>query len=296
MKCPITGEINCKCDKNHHNMSHGDVSIQDTLIKLFSDHAVFLHNFTGAFLDDAPFAAALKKRVLQNVEDLSAFLKNITNDDIGNEFYGLFTEHIKGGEEALKAVKMGDKHTLEKVKEKIFENSKKVSELISSINPKGLPLNVVNKEFDKHNEYELEIGKLHFNKDYTNEIKKYDEFYNHMIMFAKFFANGLGMHGGNRKFDDPEDYYEDYDYAQYNENGYNNNANDNEKYNKNKFNGNIDYSQDKYQYNKNQYNNDYTNDLRYIEKETGHDNDEMYKQKYIKYKNKYLNEKKNMIM
>jgi hypothetical protein len=191
MICPITGEQHCKCDEKMKMEKNGNITIEKTLNKLFSDHVILLSSFSKAFLDDLPETEYIKKRLMQNPKDIGDFIGSLTNKNIGDKIANLLTDHIKGGGDALKALKIGDREKLEKAKIKIFDNSEKLAKEISQLNPNKLSFDKIHNEFNKHNQYELDLSKLHFNKEYQKEIDKFDNFNNHMLMFSTMLASGL---------------------------------------------------------------------------------------------------------
>jgi hypothetical protein len=189
MDCSITGSVICRCSKKERsNKQKNPVTFRDLLRKLFTDHAVFTKLFIESTLHDLPDDNSITVRLFENQEEIGLNIGTIVGNENGVMLSKLLKQHIKAAAAVVMAAK--NKKDLTLPKKQLFANSTLVAKFISSLNDQMLPYDEVKKQFDKHNTYVLELVTLHLEKKYDEEIKKYDEYYNHILVFADmlFFA------------------------------------------------------------------------------------------------------------
>jgi hypothetical protein len=212
MNCPVTGEIHCKCENNKNlDTFKTTITTKETLRKLFTDHAVYTKFYIECASSDLPDLKVITDRLLDNQKDIGDFIKPIVGNDNGNLVTKLLKEHILAAAGGVAALKSGNQDNIKNAVSKIFKNSEEVSKAISSLNPSGLPYDIVHKHFDEHNQYVIDIAKLHLEKKYSEEIKKYDAYYNHMLSFSDMLNNGLSKQtGGSHKSTHDNNYIKKY--------------------------------------------------------------------------------------
>lgn len=187
--CPVTGELKCKCNKEVTSNVSLSPRPRDTLRKLFTDHAVFTERFIVSFLDNRPETEVIKARLLSNQPEIGDYLGAYVGFDNGVEIGRLLTEHIKAAAGVLKDLK--NKSDTKKSIEIVFNNVEEVAKALSGISNGALKDSKVYDEFAIHNEYVVKLAKLHQGKNYTNEIKTYDQYYTHMLSFSDMLCDGL---------------------------------------------------------------------------------------------------------
>jgi hypothetical protein len=74
---------------------------------------------------------------------------------------------------------------------KLFANSRQVSMLLSSFNPEKLPFDTILKIFNQHNQYVIDMIKLHGLGKYEEEVKIFDEYYHHILMMSDTLHDAL---------------------------------------------------------------------------------------------------------
>ncbi len=192
MSCTITGEPNCRCE---YEMEPVELpNRKETLRKLFTDHANYTNLFLISEMNDLELKNDIVSRLMENQEDIAEIMTIRIGRNASNKLADLLKEHIKlAGNVAEKYIQFMDgeisKYDLDKNIELLFENSTKVSKLIASVDPNILPYNEIKLHFDEHNRYVIELAKLHYESVFESNIgkeiiKKYDCYYNHMIMFS----------------------------------------------------------------------------------------------------------------
>ena len=167
-------------------------NLRITLRNLFADHAVYTKFFVQSVIFKFPDIDVIKKRLIRNQEDIGNGLRSKIGDDNANKLISLLKEHIKLAAQVVSNLMVKvDKKTLNYSINKLFENSDNVSKLISSLNLYKLPLDIVQKEFRKHNEYVAEFATKQINGDYIGVYQTYDKYFNHMMHFSDMLYSAL---------------------------------------------------------------------------------------------------------
>jgi hypothetical protein len=196
MSCPITGSTMCRCDKRYDvTIYEENHSLKELFRKLFTDHAVYTKFYIESALTDQPDLSAITNRLFENQVEIGTNVGKIVGHEKGNKLIILLKQHIEAAANAVSVAKKGG--DLTDAKNKIFTNSAAVAKFLSRLSPKYLPYNVVKKQFDHHNKYVLEMVVLHLTKKYDREVVKYDEYYNHMLMFSDMLYVALSANANN---------------------------------------------------------------------------------------------------
>jgi hypothetical protein len=185
--CPVTGEPVCRCSADMEPVSiprH-----KDALRKLFTDHAVFTKMLIVAFLDSRPEADVTQTRLLRNQREIGVFFGSFLGIEAGVAIGNLFTEHIKLAAEVLATIKSNS--NLDPVIKRVFGNVRDVAIALSTLPDSHASYDEVYKEFGRHNEFVVEIAKLHYAGKYKEEIDVYDRYYVHMLHFSNILYKGL---------------------------------------------------------------------------------------------------------
>lgn len=183
MPCPVTGEPNCRCDMSRKTKT-SLVSPKETLRKLFTDHVVFTKLFITSSLEDTGDVKAVASRLFENQDDIGEYVGTFVGKGKGKRLAVLLREHITLAAGCVGKLKEGDTAGLHREIERLMKNAEEVSRHIHSLNPDKLPLKLVTEEFKKHNTHVLDIAVSHSKKQYSTEIRQYDMYYNHMLMFS----------------------------------------------------------------------------------------------------------------
>lgn len=188
MSCPVTGEPRCKCIHADNNV-YCPPDARSTARKLWTDHAVFTSKFIVAFLDDRPEAEAIQPRLLANQPELGTFYGQYVGGTNGEAISKLLTDHILGAVGVLKAVKTGV--GLDAALQVVYSNIDQFSEAVDIMTSGVLTKTLVYAEFLKHNQYVVELAKLHHQRQYAEAIRVYDAYYTHMLSFSDMLTEGL---------------------------------------------------------------------------------------------------------
>lgn len=188
--CPITGEIHCRCEQAVKN--YYIALPRDTLRKLFTDHLFLMHLHAGAYLDNNPAAPFIEERLLENPKDIGDFLEQSLGVIDSEVFAELLTTHIQLSKKAVEAIKNGTDQ-LSPI-EALQENAETIASTLSNIEDGTLTYEATLKEFNKHNDFDLELANLHAQKLFNAEIVAYDAAYCHILHLSDFLCYGLVPH------------------------------------------------------------------------------------------------------
>jgi hypothetical protein len=187
--CKVVGTPVCHCSNDDVNDSKLISRPKDALRKLFTDHAVYTKMFLAAFLDSRLEADVLGKRLFANQTEIGQYFGLYLGNDVGTAIDNLLTEHIKGVAVLLAALKFNTQFN--EALNMIYNNVNKVAHALSTILGSTLTFEVVQHEFRHHNDMVIELAKLHFGKQYQEEIDTYDEYFVHMMKFSDLLCEGL---------------------------------------------------------------------------------------------------------
>jgi len=188
--CQATGTKKCRCGKNAMKQILSN-DLRLTLRKVFSDHAVFTKFYLNSAMFGEPDSKVILKRLLENQVDIGETVEPIIGKDKSKKLIKLLTEHIKLAGNCVAKLMAGNKVKLTEAIEQLFANSKEVAQFLSSLNPTKLKYKDVKEMFDQHNKYVLQMATERSKKQWGKDIKTYDEYYNHMLMFSDILFNAL---------------------------------------------------------------------------------------------------------
>ena len=190
--CPITGETDCKCGKPQYKISSMKVDLKATLRKLFTDHAVYTKFVLNDIVDGVSSVNAFLNRLLDNQVDIGNQLKAIIGEEAGNTLTYLLQQHIKLAGEVIKsAAGHDDENVLQRNVNELFENSNKVAEFLSSLNPEQLPYDVTESMFHTHNQFVIDMTISRLNGQHEEEQRLYDAYYNEILELSDAIYNAL---------------------------------------------------------------------------------------------------------
>jgi hypothetical protein len=190
--CARTGEKHCRClqDRKLPMNTQKNCDLKSLLRKLFTDHGVYTALVIKSITSGLDDVSVLLPRLLQNQKDIGDNLKPIIGEVNGNKLTQVLTEHIKLAGEVIKASTAKSAALQENI-DKLFDNSDKVAEVLSFLNPRKLPLAVTQKMFEMHNEFVVAMTKARLAKKYQEEIELYDAYYNEILEMSDMIYNAL---------------------------------------------------------------------------------------------------------
>lgn len=164
--------------------------LKTAMRKLWEDHITYTRNYIISALADLPDADAVAKRLLQNQDDIGAAIKPYYGEAAGSKLATLLRDHIMIATEVVKAAKAGNQQQLTAAQSKWSANGKDIAAFLSNANSHW-PKKDLEAMLQKHLDLTTRavVGRL--NKDWTADIKAYDEGHMHMLMFADALTDGI---------------------------------------------------------------------------------------------------------
>jgi hypothetical protein len=182
MACRITGESSCKCKYEIEPVE--PPTPKETLRKLFTDHAVYTHTYIINELYQLPSLADVTKRLLENQKEIGDAAGGFLGKKSGDALTKLLTQHILDASAVVKAAAKGDSSGIKGKISALFDNSRRVAELLGSIQPEKVSSEEFKLHFDQHNQYVIDITTLYISRKFDEVISTYDCYYTHMLMFS----------------------------------------------------------------------------------------------------------------
>jgi len=158
--------------------------------KLWEEHITYTRNYIISALADLPDGDAIAKRLLANQDDIGNAIKPYYGEDAGKKLSTLLRDHIMIATEVVKAAKSGNKQQLDAAQKKWSANGKDIAAFLSSANPNWSKTDL-EAMLQKH--LDLTSGEVvgRLKKDWSADIKSYDEGHAHMLMFADALTDGI---------------------------------------------------------------------------------------------------------
>lgn len=134
--CPITGEINCKCNKNQNMISSLKVDLKATLRKLFTDRAVYIKFLLDSIIDEVNNSNIILDRLLNNQNDIGNQIRNIIGDYNADELIRLLYQNIKLIEDIILLDKNNNMDDILNKRNDLFDNGDEISHFLDNLNNK----------------------------------------------------------------------------------------------------------------------------------------------------------------
>lgn len=193
--CARTGEINCKClaSRKLTSVTGIKVDLKMSLRKLFTDHAVYTILVMKALVNKTDDVNVLVPRLLNNQKDIGDQVKAVVGDDnIGSQLTSLLTQHINLAAAVIKAAIAGvPQTTLNNNISELYKNGNEIAAFLSKLNPEKLVYEDIQKMFENHNKFVIDMTVARLARNYAEELKLYDAYYNEILEMSDAIANAL---------------------------------------------------------------------------------------------------------
>jgi len=180
--CKVTGEPTCKCIGDSQPI-YKPIP-KETMRKLWEDHVIGTKFVINTLIDNksgsTPEFQALLPVAMQNAVDIGTETGKYIGKKNGIEMGVRMKTHIECVGDMITKIATGQK--AESSKKKAYENGAEFSNyLVQFLSYNGDKLR---ENFNHHIEYYYEIAYLRQQKNYTDEIKKFDALVTHMLAFS----------------------------------------------------------------------------------------------------------------
>jgi hypothetical protein len=170
--------------------SKSSVELQTAMRTLWTDHMVYTRTFIISSLGGLEDAGKAAERLLRNQDDIGNAIKPVYGEAAGNKLTALLREHILIAADIVTAAKAGNNDGVVKGQERWRANADEIAVFLSAANP-NWPIDTMKSMLYKHLATTTNEVVSRLQKDWTADIKAYDEGYAHMMMFADMLTNGI---------------------------------------------------------------------------------------------------------
>ncbi|WP_312642155.1 acetylglutamate kinase [Hydrogenoanaerobacterium sp.] len=162
----------------------------DLLRKLWEQHIMWTRSFiisTAEGLGDLPMVT---ERLLRNPSDFAKVFKQFYGPEIAEQLEKLFREHLLIAADLVTALKVGDTAKAAESNKKWYANADEIAAFLSSINPYWDDRQWRNLLYD-HLDMTAKEATERLNKQYEEDVKRYDTIEHNALQMADFMASGI---------------------------------------------------------------------------------------------------------
>ncbi len=168
----------------------GAVSLNKTMLKLWEDQVFYTRNYLISSLANLPDAAAVKKRLLKNEEEMGRSLRLYYGDRVSQTFTKLMKEHVTIASEVVKTAKEKNRSKSTKISDKWRKNADEIAIFLSGLNPNWSKKVLQNMLYKYLSLTQAEINSR-LREKWTDDIKVYDEAYKQALLIADTLTEGI---------------------------------------------------------------------------------------------------------
>ncbi len=165
-------------------------SLKLAMRRLWVDHTVYTRLYIVSAFADLPDAQAIAGRLLRNQEDIGNAIIPYYGKDAANKLTDLLKQHILIATEVVAAAKSGDKQKFAESDKKWVANADDIAAFLSSANP-NWPKKDAADLLHLHLQLIKEFVTARIAKNYTEEIKKLDEYFTESMLIADTLSEGV---------------------------------------------------------------------------------------------------------
>ena len=177
MKCPVTGEPNCKCTiKETYQF---DTYPKETLRKLWTDHVLYtillLTDMIQHTLDPDI------DRLLKNQIEIGTYIGSFIGTQEGSIIVRLLTDHIHLMVDCIKSFLSNQFNEFIKVMSSIMENATQLGSCLYRISSNDILEEECQKWFVTHCQHMIDLMVTLYHLDRSLRSKIIDSYYNHIL-------------------------------------------------------------------------------------------------------------------
>lgn len=166
------------------------ICLMNQLRQLWGQHVYWTRFFiisTAAELDDLE---PVTKRLLQNPKDFARLLSPIYGTRLAVQFEELFTQHLLIAADLVNAAKNGEADKANCARKKWYKNADDIAEFLSSINQCWSETKWKDMLYS-HLEMTEKEATLRLQRNYTADIRMFDEIENEALKMADYMFCGI---------------------------------------------------------------------------------------------------------
>lgn len=191
---PKNTEVAPTITKAAINTSAGDfdkkLALYQDMRKLWSEHVMWTREYVIASLDERPEAPMVAQRLLKNQEDIGNAIVPYYGQAAGDKLGALLKEHILVAVDLLDAAKTENQTKFQDADARWHKNAADLAEFLSSANPNWKTQEIVNM-LNNHLNLTTQEAVAHKDKNYTEDIRLYDQIYNQILGMSDEISAGI---------------------------------------------------------------------------------------------------------
>ena len=166
------------------------VDLNAGMRKLWEDHVFYTRNFIISTLANLEDANKIAERLLKNQDDIGNAIKVYYGETAGNKLSKLLRDHILIAADVVNAAKAGNDVELKKASNKWSANADDIAVFLSNANP-NWPKQTLIDMLHKHLDLTTAEVVARLKKDWSADIKAFDNGIDHMLIFSDTLSSGI---------------------------------------------------------------------------------------------------------
>ncbi len=165
-------------------------ALRQDMRKLWTDHVVWTRDYIIAAVGNQPDAEAAANRLMKNQEDIGDAIRKYDGADAGKQLTTLLKEHIAIAVDLIKAAKASDKNGQTQADDRWKQNATAIADFLSKANPNWPRATLVDM-MNKHLSTTTDEVVARLKKDWSADVKAFDDVYDHILMMSDALAEGI---------------------------------------------------------------------------------------------------------
>jgi hypothetical protein len=166
------------------------LALYQDMRKLWSEHVMWTREYVIASLDERPEAPLVAQRLLKNQEDIGNAIVPYYGQAAGDRLGALLKEHILVAVDLLDAAKSKNQTKYQDADARWHKNAADLATFLSSANPNWKSEEIVNM-LNNHLNLTTQEAVAHMDKNYTEDIRLYDQIYNQILGMSDEISSGI---------------------------------------------------------------------------------------------------------
>jgi len=175
--------------KAHKRFTKSQVTLINTLRKLWEQHDVWTRSTIVSITFDLPDRQVVIARLLRNPKDFGRVFEKFYGPRIATAFTNLLTEHLVLAAQIVEAAKAGNNSRVALLQRKWLQNANQIAELLSDIN------NQSEREWRNMMQEHLRLvyneAVNYLTENYAAGVAVYDEIEKQTLEMADMMARGI---------------------------------------------------------------------------------------------------------
>jgi hypothetical protein len=165
-------------------------SLKQAMRRLWMDHTVYTRLYITSAFAELPDAQAVAGRLLRNQEDIGNAIVPFYGKEAGTKLTDLLKQHIMIATEVVATAKSGDQKKFGEADKKWIANADDIAAFLSAANP-NWPKKDAADLLHLHLQLIKEFATARLAKNFTEDIKKLDEYFTEGMLIADTLSEGV---------------------------------------------------------------------------------------------------------